>query len=728
MANEREFDRLMQQIQQHISTVQSIRLYGKPVTPPMVDITEEVFYIVRLMGDLPNDYVDQLFRSSDMYYLGFKPAHQAKYFVFRDIKLPSWIEHLHLPYGSEHGEILNTIFGLHWWNQILYTYMKCTSQNFEKHDVQRLKVLKWSILLFAEPPRLRSHKTMIGSLIASGEDGDIGSAEEGIHTWKTLSKVGFRYKMKPEYIHSMHVLHTHTNYNLFCEKKEKLVPWPIVGAKGEILVFKYDEMLVLHIIKIQQDAALGKICELLKKHPSPRRGWKNHLHPSLRPNVPTYLVFILTRGEEISVRVRVAAGLLLKNSLRKDFRRMVIASQEYAKSELVHCICEGNKRIQSTARAVSIAILKIIGASQWKDLFKALQDCMKNGVLNQMEGAMLMMLEICEGVPLQVDCNNPGLFERTINIFFTSCLEMFGSTNASLRKLALDSVNCYIIVIPTLLRMYVDDSYLRGLFYLLKENGAGMRETRWKEREAVAKFIGSIAEVHIDGAHPRLPEVINLMIGLLKDEACAVSTATCMSLYHYSNFIVQSLGHPNGLSQFEDILRILHERMSDIDYDVERAAVSALAVFEEEAANLQKIIHQLSSKEDLFPLIRCFKTVAKIVHPGFSQLAYPVLHGCLNVIKSQLLAEDSSHKAPIILHCLHVLSVLARGVSADIGNLITPSFLREILVPCCEYEVAHVRVGAVVLAGDLSEVVQSEELAEEFRAIVARFNQAGPAW
>ncbi|KAF7010452.1 hypothetical protein CFC21_024865 [Triticum aestivum] len=360
-------------------------------------------------------------------------------------------------------------------------------------------------------------------------------------------------------------------------------------------------------------------------------------------------------------------------------------------------------------------------------LFKALQDCMKNGVLNEMEGAMLMMLEICERVPLQLGCNNPGLLERAINYFFRRCLKMFESSHASLRKLALDSVNRYIIVLPILLRMYIDDRYLEGLSYLLKQNGAGMRETKWKEREAAAKFIGSIGEVHMHEAHPRLPEVINLLIGLLKDEARAVSTATCMSLHHYSKFIVQSLGHPNGCLQFEDILTTLHERITDIDYDVARAAISALAVFEEEAATLQKLIHQLSSEEDLFPLLCCFTTVAKIVCPGFSELAYPVLHGCLNVIKSQLFEEDSLRKTQIIFKCLHVLSLLARGVSADIGDLITPSFLREILVPCCEYEVALVQEAALVLAGDLSEVIQNEEAAEELRAIVARFSQAGPA-
>lgn len=244
------------------------------------------------------------------------------------IKLPSWIKHSHLPYGSEHGKILDTIFGLHWWNQILYTYMKCTPNNYKKDDPQRLKVLKWSILMFAEPPRLRSHQTRVGSLIGSAENGDIGSSEEGIHNWKTLSKVGFRYKLKPEYTRSMYVLDKHTQYKLFCEKNKEFVPWPIAGADGEILVFKYDEVLVLHIIKIQQDAALGRICELLEKQPSPRSDWKNHVHPKLRRNVPTYLIFILTRGEEFSVRVRVAAGLLLKNSLQKDFGRMVIASQD----------------------------------------------------------------------------------------------------------------------------------------------------------------------------------------------------------------------------------------------------------------------------------------------------------------------------------------------------------------------------------------------------------------
>ena len=56
-----------------------------------------------------------------------------------------------------------------------------------------------------------------------------------------------------------------------------------------------------------------------------------------------------------------------------------------------------------------------------------------------------------------------------------------------------------------------------------------------------------------------------------------------LSRYHTVVFplLTQSLGHPNGCLQFEDILTTLHERITDIDYDVARAAISALAVFEE---------------------------------------------------------------------------------------------------------------------------------------------------
>lgn len=84
MADEEEYYGLMLQIQQHVRSVQSIPLYGKPVTPPVLDISEEVFYIVRLMSDQTNDHVDQLFRSSDMYYLGFKPVDAIEYFAFAD--------------------------------------------------------------------------------------------------------------------------------------------------------------------------------------------------------------------------------------------------------------------------------------------------------------------------------------------------------------------------------------------------------------------------------------------------------------------------------------------------------------------------------------------------------------------------------------------------------------------------------------------------------------------
>ncbi|KAM0890041.1 hypothetical protein ACQ4PT_027331 [Festuca glaucescens] len=527
-ADEDEYDALLTHIQDWMRTVQSLQLYGKPVSPPLVDLKDQKYYIIRLKKEGDPRHVDHLFQASDMYYIGFMPSVEKYFFRFKDIELPSWIPSLALPENSSHGAIVDTMFGPHWWDEIFNTCLKCSKENHLKNSKSRLKVLQWTILLLAEPPRILSLKGKVKEVIRTGVQDKVGSSEEGIHSWMTMSKVGFLYKIKPTYLKSMKLLHKFTEYNLFNIEKNKFQPWKIIGSQGEILVFKCDETLVTEIIKKQQDEALKTICSILEEEPSPSGNWKRRIHQSQHPNIWIYLAYLLTQGEGSSFEIRRDAGLLLKRSLRKEFCAMVPAYQDYIKSQLIPCIWKDNALIQSIAGDVITEVLEIIHAEKWDELITSLQTC-----IEQIKGAM--------------------------NLIF----KMLKSPHLDIRRLALQCIDNYIVR-PSLLGMPVD-KYLDALFWLYKRNVGATDENGWEEMSATVKSMGSIAQRCINMEVSYLPKILRHPNG------CARFEEIICSLHEkkaHSDCSVQS-GVSLALDTLEKedatVVKVINELNSDMD-------------------------------------------------------------------------------------------------------------------------------------------------------------------
>ncbi|KAL0373187.1 UNVERIFIED_CONTAM: Transportin-1, partial [Sesamum calycinum] len=63
--------------------------------------------------------------------------------------------------------------------------------------------------------------------------------------------------------------------------------------------------------------------------------WQRLQQYSQFPDFNNYLAFIFAHAEGISVEVRQAAGLLLKNNIRSALKTTPPANQQYIKSELL---------------------------------------------------------------------------------------------------------------------------------------------------------------------------------------------------------------------------------------------------------------------------------------------------------------------------------------------------------------------------------------------------------
>jgi transportin-1 len=97
----------------------------------------------------------------------------------------------------------------------------------------------------------------------------------------------------------------------------------------------------------------------------------------------------------ISVEVRQAAGLYLKNNMKNVYNLMQPEYQQYVKSELLPCLGAADKHIRSTTGTIISVVVQTGGISQWPELLQALVNCLDSSDLNHMEGAMDALSKVC---------------------------------------------------------------------------------------------------------------------------------------------------------------------------------------------------------------------------------------------------------------------------------------------------------------------------------------------
>ncbi|GJV85122.1 transportin-1-like protein isoform X1 [Tanacetum coccineum] len=255
-----------------------------------------------------------------------------------------------------------------------------------------------------------------------------------------------------------------------------------------------------------QEAGFKEICGLLEQQISPSSDKSQILqqlhHYSQFPDFNNYLAFILARAQGKPVEVRQAAGLLLKNNLKTAFKSMPAANQEFIKAELLPCLGAADRQIRSTSGTIISVLVQLGGVLGWPELLHSLVKCLDSNDLTHMEGAMDALSKICEDIPQVLDAESPGSSERPIDVFLPRLLQLFQSPHASLRKLALGSVNQYIMLMPPVLYMSMD-TYLQGLFVLANDPSSEVRKL------------------------PHLRNVIEYMLQVNKDPDDEVSLEAC---------------------------------------------------------------------------------------------------------------------------------------------------------------------------------------------------------
>lgn len=272
-----------------------------------------------------------------------------------------------------------------------------------------------------------------------------------------------------------------------------------------------------------QEEGLREICVLLQEHRAPSadqtRVFQQLQRFSQLPDFNNYLAFILCRAEGQSVEVRQVAGLLLKNSLKAHYAMLAPVYQEYIKSELMLCIGSSDRHIRATVGTVISVIVQQGLVKGWPQLLGALLQCLESNDYNHAEGALDALSKICEDSPRELDADVPGISERPIKVFLPRLLKMFSSPHATLRKLALSSVNQFIVLMPNAL--YVNmDNFLKELFPLAHDSAPEVRKL-------VCAALVQLLEVQSRFLQPHLRDVIEYMLQANQDEDAEVALEAC---------------------------------------------------------------------------------------------------------------------------------------------------------------------------------------------------------
>ncbi|KAH8498074.1 hypothetical protein H0E87_017119 [Populus deltoides] len=281
-----------------------------------------------------------------------------------------------------------------------------------------------------------------------------------------------------------------------------------------------------------QEEGFKEICGLLEHQISPTSTadklqiWQQLQNFSQLPDFNNYLAFILSRAEGKSVEIRQAAGLLLKNNLRNAYKTMTPAYQQYIKSELLPCLGAADRHVRSTVGTIISVVVQLGGILGWPEFLQALITCLDSNDLNHMEGAMDALSKICEDIPQVLDSDVPGLPDRPIKIILPRLYQFFQSPHTSLKKLALGSVNQYIMLMPAALYASMNQ-YLQGLFALANDQAAEVRKL------VCAAFV-QLIEVQPSFLEPHLRDVVEYILQVNKNgddevalEACEFWSAYC---------------------------------------------------------------------------------------------------------------------------------------------------------------------------------------------------------
>lgn len=287
----------------------------------------------------------------------------------------------------------------------------------------------------------------------------------------------------------------------------------------------------------------------------------------------------------------------------------------------------------------------------------------------------------------------------------------------------------------------------------------------WRVRESAILALGAISNGCATGLAPYLPDMVAMLLPMLKDARPMVRCISCWVLGRYAKWLLER-SDTGQRGDLDLVMAALCERMLDHNRRVQEAACGAAATFMEEgeperhmapymAALLQTLANALQrygrksmrtaydtistaadempgllrqpqfaqiilpslfgkldtlpdGDRELLPLMECLTAVAAKVGAQSEPFAAACFFRCIGLVERAEVAGasgalDPDEAAEFVVGALDLISGLAEGLGVSIESLVGRSPLRDIIVRAVKDSDAEMRQSGFALVGDLAK-------------------------
>uniref|UniRef100_A0A1I7VX50 Transportin-1 n=1 Tax=Loa loa TaxID=7209 RepID=A0A1I7VX50_LOALO len=263
---------------------------------------------------------------------------------------------------------------------------------------------------------------------------------------------------------------------------------------------------------------LQQVVQLLQHSQSPdtqtQRNVQERLDQlNLHPEFCCYLVFILSELKDEQVANRSLAGLILKNSIRMLWGRLPEPIRHYVKNRTLLAISDCHPLIRATVGIIITTIVVHEGIVQWPALLPTLCNMLDGSDENLQEGAMGAIQKICED---SADMLAP---QEHLSTLIPKLLCFFNSPAPKLRALALNSVNC-ILLVQTEPLNNIMDIFLQHLFALANDIDTEVQKQ-------LCRSLTLLLDSHLDKLASQLGNIVEFMLLRTQDPNEATALEAC---------------------------------------------------------------------------------------------------------------------------------------------------------------------------------------------------------
>ena len=326
-----------------------------------------------------------------------------------------------------------------------------------------------------------------------------------------------------------------------------------------------------------EETKLQQICGLLASYHDPRadhRAVFRQLEESQKHlEFLLYLAFILGRADGAAAEVRMGAGLLLKNCVRRGGLRTGDTEVLGAvKGMLLAPLSHPLPAIRGTAGTVVSALVGAVGLRVWPEVVLGLCDCLRSDEPLRVLGGLDALRKVAEDHGGGLEEVVEGLPQRPVHLLVPPLLALLRSPAAEARQLALDCVYELTERISDLGPGALDGA-VQGLFHLAMDTDAGVKRR-------VCRSLVQVLQLYPDRLEQHMASLIEYMLANTQSEdeevaleSCEFWTAFCVS--HLDDSLIDMLR--GALPQLVGVL-MSNMVYGDADDDVIEAAEEEEAI------------------------------------------------------------------------------------------------------------------------------------------------------